>query len=151
MVADARPVLTIRAEDVDEDTAPGAGSLAGAEVISGVAARDDGARVGGPLDGADRPHAADDGTPGEGAHPSPAVRADVTDGDGRAGGAISSDGRKAPAPVLAIRRGDADAPGYDDANLDVTPSPDNPAYVIYTSGSTGRPKGVVVPHQNVVR
>ncbi|KAB2345062.1 non-ribosomal peptide synthetase [Actinomadura rudentiformis] len=41
--------------------------------------------------------------------------------------------------------------GYDDSDLGVAVSPDNPAYVIYTSGSTGRPKGVVVPHQNVVR
>ncbi|WP_026400352.1 non-ribosomal peptide synthetase [Actinomadura rifamycini] len=54
-------------------------------------------------------------------------------------------------PVLTIRPEDVDAPGYDDTNLDVPISPDNPAYVIYTSGSTGRPKGVVVPHQNVVR
>ncbi|WP_368077454.1 amino acid adenylation domain-containing protein [Actinomadura sp. WMMB 499] len=67
-------------------------------------------------------------------------------GDGGPGG-VGRDG----AAVLTITSGDADAPGYDDANLGVVVSPDNPAYVIYTSGSTGRPKGVVVPHQNVVR
>ncbi|WP_051712775.1 non-ribosomal peptide synthetase [Spirillospora albida] len=54
-------------------------------------------------------------------------------------------------PILTLGPEDIDADGYDDTNLDVEISPDNPAYVIYTSGSTGRPKGVVVPHQNVVR
>ncbi|TYB42714.1 non-ribosomal peptide synthetase [Actinomadura chibensis] len=54
-------------------------------------------------------------------------------------------------PVLTLGPDDLDASGYDDSNLGVEVSPDNPAYVIYTSGSTGRPKGVVVPHQNVVR
>ncbi|MFC4051754.1 non-ribosomal peptide synthetase [Actinomadura syzygii] len=54
-------------------------------------------------------------------------------------------------PVLTLGPDDLDACGYDDSNLGVAVSPDNPAYVIYTSGSTGRPKGVVVPHQNVVR
>ncbi|TYK45817.1 non-ribosomal peptide synthetase [Actinomadura decatromicini] len=54
-------------------------------------------------------------------------------------------------PALTLGPDDLDASGYDDSNLGVEISPDNPAYVIYTSGSTGRPKGVVVPHQNVVR
>ncbi|WP_217711489.1 non-ribosomal peptide synthetase [Actinomadura sp. NAK00032] len=54
-------------------------------------------------------------------------------------------------PVLTLRPEDLDAEAYDDADLDVSVSPDHPAYVIYTSGSTGRPKGVVIPHQNVVR
>ncbi|MBX6767096.1 MAG: amino acid adenylation domain-containing protein, partial [Actinomadura rubrobrunea] len=54
-------------------------------------------------------------------------------------------------PALTLGPDDLDACGYEDTNLDVPLSPDNPAYVIFTSGSTGRPKGVVVPHRNVVR
>ncbi|MFV2180109.1 AMP-binding protein, partial [Actinomadura sp. LOL_011] len=83
------------------------------------------------------------------ARPVLTIRAEDT--DARVDGAAPAEGGEGASAVLTIRLGDADAPGYDDGNLERAVSPDNPAYVIYTSGSTGRPKGVVVPHQNVVR
>ncbi|MFD0904252.1 amino acid adenylation domain-containing protein, partial [Actinomadura sediminis] len=80
------------------------------------------------------------------------VRAEETSAPGGGNGAAGpAGGGDAGASVVTVRLGDADAAGYDDANLGVEVSPDSAAYVIYTSGSTGRPKGVVVPHQNVVR